>query len=184
MSTRTDELGGEHFYRSAADARAALEELFRTFFDRSLAHMDAETDTRESPAPGLAAAVTPGLGKTSTLLRLLAEVAPAFLREGHVAVYVPTHDLADRAYADFARRAPEVPAQVIRGRDGTHPVTGGRMCERPDVAKRVAPVVPSVTRAICEGRRGRRAPCAVACPYLEQRPAQHSVLFLAHAYLA
>lgn len=184
MSKGLDELGGAHVYDSAADARDALDRLFRTFFDRSLAYMDAGTDTGESPAPGLAAAVTPGLGKTSTMLRLLAEVAPAVLREGHIAVYVPTHDLADRAHAEFTRRAPWVPAQVIRGRDAAHPVTGVRMCERPEVARRVAPIVPSVTQAICEGRPGRRAPCAVACPYLEQRPAQHSVLFLAHAYLA
>jgi len=122
MSTRMDDLGGEHFYRSAVDARAALEELFRTFFDRSLAHMDAETDTRDSPAPGLAAAVTPGLGKTSTVLRLLAEVAPAFLREGHVAVYVPTHDLADRAFADFARRAPEVTDTCFSGVESTREI--------------------------------------------------------------
>ena len=174
-----DTFDPDRVYKHAEDARADLTRLLRSFFESSQAHVAGGGRV----APALAAAVTPGLGKTGTTLRLLAEFAPAFLSEGHVAVYVPTLDLADRAYADFVCLAPDVPARVLRGRDAGHPLTGVRMCERPEIARRIAPVVPSITGAICERARGRRAPCAVACPYLEQRPDTHSVLFLAHSYL-
>ena len=179
MNHLRDDTESDLHFTDVAKARAELSRLLRDFLDTSLAWRAREGGV----APALAAAVTPGLGKTSTMLRLLADVAPAFLREGHVAVYVPTLDLADRAYADFSRLAPGVPARVLRGRDSTHPSTGVRMCERPEIARRIAPVVRSVTQTICEPAEGRRAPCAIACPYLDQRPDEPCVLFLAHSYL-
>ncbi|MGC9419820.1 MAG: hypothetical protein ACP5EN_12690 [Rhodovulum sp.] len=160
------------------DLRTAMDEAF----DRSVRYHDNPV----APAPAFAFKVSPGLGKTSTALRLLGQHAAALLEHGHVAVYVPTLDLADRASEDFRLVAPTVPCEVIRGRDAMNPETGVKMCCRSDLVRRISGLVPSITRAVCEGRHEGevvKAPCARGCPYLAQRNHRHRVLFTAHAYL-
>ena len=65
----------------------------------------------------LALKVTAGLGKTATALRVIARYGEALLARGHVLIYVPTLDLAERAHADFQILAPGLPSRVVRGRD-------------------------------------------------------------------
>jgi len=133
--------------------------------------------------PGLAFRVPTGLGKTSTALRLVAKHAPALLKHGHVVFYLPTLALAEQGAADFRRIAPRIRAQVVRGRDAETP-KGVKMCIRADVAGRIAPLVRSVSVALCEDpETGKKAACAVGCPYLAQRRWGPRVLFTSHAYL-
>lgn len=165
-----------------SEARALLEQEIESF-GRAAAEGTAAPDV------ALAMKVTAGLGKTATALRVIARYGDALLGRGHVMIYVPTLDLAERARADFGKLAPGLPSPVIRGRSALRP--GDRkktMCERAELAKEISGFVPSVTQALCRGQDPDgnfvQSTCASECPYLEQKdvPSPHVVL-LPHAYL-
>jgi len=144
--------------------------------------------TGESDA-ALAMRVTAGLGKTATALRVISRYGQGLLARGHVLIYVPTLDLAERAHADFCALAPGLPSRVIRGRDAFRPdERAKKMCDRADIARKISGFVPSVTQALCRGQDPNGAfihsPCALKCPYLEQKDVRGPhVVFLSHAYL-
>jgi len=149
----------------------------------------AVSDATAEPDAALALKVTAGLGKTATTLRVIARYGEALLGQGHVLIYVPTLQLAERACADFRKLAPGLPSRIIRGRAALRPDDHEKqMCERAETAKEIAGFVHSVTQALCRGpdEDGNfvQSPCASGCPYLEQKdiPGPH-VVFLSHTYL-
>ncbi|SDY25897.1 DEAD/DEAH box helicase family protein [Citreimonas salinaria] len=163
-------------------ARALLEQEIESF-------VKAAAEGTAAPDAALAMKVTAGLGKTATALRVIARHGEALLGQGHVLIYVPTLDLAERAYADFRELAPGLPSRVIRGRSALRPGNSKKtMCERANLAKEISGFVPSITQALCRGQDPDgnfvQSACASGCPYLEQKdvPGPH-VVFLAHAYL-
>jgi hypothetical protein len=187
MKQETTSTGARHVprWQSPDDARAKLEQIIENFIGGAA----CSADKCEHSSEALALKVTAGLGKTATALRKIAEHGPALLAQGHVLVYTPTLDLAERAHRDFLALAPDLPSRVIRGRDALRPESQTtRMCERADLAKQIAGFVPSVTHALCRAidAEGKfvQASCASACPYLAQKDIDGPhVLFLAHAYL-
>ncbi|WP_299362702.1 DEAD/DEAH box helicase family protein [uncultured Paracoccus sp.] len=149
----------------------------------------AAAEASAEPGAALALKVTAGLGKTATALRVVARYGEALLSRGHVLIYVPTIELAERAFDDFRTLAPGLPSRVIRGRDAPRPDERQKtMCERAEIAKKISGYVASVTEALCRGQDKNgdfvRSPCASGCPYLQQKdvPGPH-VVFLSHAYL-
>lgn len=163
-------------------ARDRLEQEIDSF-------VKAAAEGTAAPDAALAMKVTAGLGKTATALRVIARYGEALLGRGHVMIYVPTLDLAERAYDNFRKLAPGLPSRVIRGRSALRPDDRKKtMCERADLAKEISGFVPSVTQALCRGLDSDgnfvQSACASECPYLEQKdvPGPH-VVFLAHAYL-
>ena len=166
-----------------AEARRRLEEIIESF-------VCAAGDATAAPNAALALRVTAGLGKTATTLRVIAQHGEALLSQGHVLVYVPTLELAERAWEEFRTLAPELPSRVIRGRDAQRPDDSKKkMCERADMAKAIAGFVPSITKALCRAKDQDgvlvQSPCAPECPYLEQKDTSGPhVAFLSHAYLA
>lgn len=170
-------------WSTPARARAQLDEVIGRF-------VKAAAEGTAEPDAALALRVTAGLGKTATALRVIARYGAELLARGHVLIYVPTLDLAERAHADFHALAPGLPSRVLRGRDAPRPGSlGEKMCARADIARRISGLVPSVTRALCRGLDLNGAfvqsPCAAGCPYLAQQNATGpQVVFLSHAYLA
>lgn len=169
-------------WSTPSDARRQIDQEI----DRFIREAAAAT---AGPDAALALKVTAGLGKTATALRVIARHGKALLGRGHVLIYVPTLELAERAYDEFRSLAPGLPARVIRGRDARRPDDGEKtMCERSKLAKEISGFVPSVTQALCRGfdpdGNYVQSPCASGCPYLMQKdiPGPH-VVFLSHAYL-
>ena len=168
-----------------ADARAKLSEIIGGFVEAST----SRRETSEEDCAVLALKVTAGLGKTATTLRMIARHGEALLARGHVLVYVPTLDLAERAHSEFVRLAPDVPSRVIRGREALRPDDRSKqMCENSDLAKMISGFVTSVTQALCRGMDAEgsfvQSSCATGCPYLEQKDVVGPhVVFLSHAYL-
>jgi len=149
----------------------------------------AAADTTAEPDAALALKVTAGLGKTATALRVIARYGEALLARGHVLIYLPTLDLAERAHADFRTLAPDLPSRIIRGRDAPRPDDReNKMCERAEIAKKISGLVDSVTQALCRGQDPDgnfvQSTCAPGCPYLQQKDMRGAhVVFLSHAYL-
>jgi hypothetical protein len=164
------------------EARKQLEEAIDNF-------VNAAAEATAAPEAALALKVTAGLGKTSTALRIVARYGNALLAHGHVLIYLPTLDLAERAHADFQALAPRLPSRVIRGRDALRPdERKKKMCERSDIAKKISGIVPSVTQALCRAQDPNgdfvQSPCASGCPYLQQKDVSGAhVVFMSHAYL-
>ncbi|SMX35272.1 hypothetical protein [Actibacterium lipolyticum] len=170
-------------WREPEDARRELYERLEAFI-RAAAAGDIN-DGEDFPA--LTLKVSAGVGKTSTALRLLARHGRALLARGHIMVYVPTLELAERAAADLQELDSDLPISIIRGRLASNPDSGKQMCERPDLVEAVTNLVPSVTQALCRVERGGElveAPCASECPYLLQKDAVGAKIhFLSHSYL-
>lgn len=165
-----------------AEARKRLDQEIDRF-------VSAAAAATAEPDVALALRVTAGLGKTATALRVIARHGQALLARGHVLVYVPTLDLAERAFEEFRTLAPGLPSRVIQGRDARRPDDPKKtMCERAKLAKEISGFVPSVTQALCRGQDPDghfvQSPCASGCPYLAQKdiPGPH-IVFLSHAYL-
>lgn len=169
-------------WSTPAEARAQLNEEIDRF-------VKAAAEATGQPDAALALKVTAGLGKTATALRIIARYGAALLAHGHVLIYVPTLDLAERAHADFRVFAPGLPARVLRGRDALRPDNHDeKMCARADIARKISGLVPSVTQALCRGLDPNgdfvQSPCAKGCPYLAQKDVTGAyVVFLSHAYL-
>ncbi len=165
-----------------AEARDQLDEEIHRF-------VGAAAQASVEPDAALALKVTAGLGKTATALRVIARYGEMLLSRGHVLIYVPTLELAERALAEFRTLAPGLPSRVIRGREALRPDDRKhKMCERAELANAISGFVPSVTQALCRGHDPDgnfvHSPCASGCPYLQQKdiPGPH-VVFLSHAYL-
>ncbi|MGK7653213.1 hypothetical protein ACSQ76_12585 [Roseovarius sp. B08] len=178
-------MGNVPLWHTAAHAREKLDQIIGGFVDAAT----SGSNTSDEGCAVLALKVTAGLGKTATTLRMIARHGEALLARGHVLVYVPTLDLAERAHSEFLRLAPNVPSRVIRGREALRPDDGSRqMCENSDLAKKISGFVTSVTQALCRGMDAEgnfvQSSCATGCPYLEQKDvAGPHVVFLSHAYL-
>lgn len=170
-------------WRTPEDARRELYGRMEAFI-RAAAEGDI---TEGEDCPALTLKVSAGVGKTSTALRLLAQHGRALLERGHVLVYVPTLDLAERAAADLQELDSGLPIAVIRGRLALNPESGKPMCERSDLVETVTNLVPSVTQALCRVEKAGEmivAPCARGCPYLAQKDAVGArIHFLSHSYL-
>jgi len=169
-------------------ARRMVAEKIGEFMEMAAAH----ELTEGIEAPALAMRITAGVGKTSAALSELARRADALLGRGHVLVYMPTLELAERAAADFGRIAPSVPCRIIRGRQALDPDSKNspreQMCARYDVVEQITGLVPSVTEAMCRAKNSdgivTKAGCAEGCPYLRQLDVTGAhVTFLSHAYL-
>jgi hypothetical protein len=169
-------------WSTPAEARAQLDHEIDRF-------VKAAAKATGEPDAALAMKVTAGLGKTATTLRVIARYGKELLAHGHVLIYVPTLDLAERAHADFRALAPGLRSRVIRGRDAQRPGDSEKkMCERAEIAKEISGFVPSVTQALCRGLDPDgnfvQSPCASGCPYLEQKDVQGThITFMSHAYL-
>jgi hypothetical protein len=137
----------------------------------------------------LAMRVTAGAGKSRSTLKAIARNSVELLSRGHVLIYVPSLDLAERACDDFRAIAPGTPCAVVRGREAPRPDAPKRkMCERIGLVNEVSGLVPSITTALCRKvtRDGVKieAKCAAHCPYLAQYDENGAkVYFLAHNYL-
>ena len=167
------------FNLDAAAARAELDRQIREFIADAVRHMPGGDEH-----PALALRVSPGLGKTYTALRIIAERGCELLARGNILIYVPTLELAEEAHSAFLRVAPHLPSAVIRGRSAERPDGSGPMCERHELASKLAGLVPFLSQALCADMDGNTAPCADGCPYLAQRQVPRArVLFLSHAYL-
>ncbi|MGC0222228.1 hypothetical protein [Pseudooceanicola nitratireducens] len=172
-------------WRSPSEARDQLNQVIEAFVG------GAATGT-SAPEAALALKVSAGLGKTSTTLRVIARHGKALLDRGHVLVYVPTLELAERAHHDFTKISPHLPSRVIRGRSASRPGPdhiGKPMCEKFELARKISGFVPSVTQALCRGTDPEgnfiQADCASGCPYLAQKDTcGPHVVFLSHAYLS
>lgn len=177
--TNTDK--GRPRWREAKEGRAELAASIDAFVSRA---------SSEGAAPeALAMRVTAGAGKTRSTLESIARQANELLARGHVLIYVPTLDLAERACNDFRTIAPAVPCAVVRGREAPRPnMPDQTMCKRTDLVRKISGLVPSITAALCrrttiDGKE-IEADCAAACPYLAQHDAFGAkVYFLAHSYL-
>ncbi|MAM60459.1 hypothetical protein [Maritimibacter sp. UBA3975] len=165
-------------------ARAKISKTIDDFLVEAVNFLPSD----ELPAPALAMQVTAGLGKTSGMLAAIANRADALLGRGHVLIYAPTLELAERAFHDFRRLNHNAPARVIRGRQAINPETLNPMCEKHELASQISGFVPSVTQSLCRSVKEDgtfvRAKCATKCPYLEQKDRRGAhVVFLSHAYL-
>ncbi|MCZ4262229.1 DEAD/DEAH box helicase family protein [Limimaricola sp. G21655-S1] len=170
------------FWSEPSDARDQLRQKIEEF-------VQGAAEKKVEPNAALALKVTAGLGKTATMLRMIARHGEALLARGHVMIFVPTLELAERAHEEFQALAPSCPSRVIRGREAAHPDDRNRqMCERAELAKSIASFVPSVTKALCRSYDSNgyfvASACAEGCPYLGQKDTSGPhVVFLSHAYL-
>jgi hypothetical protein len=121
---------------------------------------------RKAPAPvhGIGAMV--GLGKTTVVLRKLAEGA----RGRTVHAYVPTLALAEEIAAEACRVG--LPADVLRGR-GAPGGDGDPLCRKHDVAEALARARMEVWGSLCERRNEQgevveRCKHFRTCPYVRQ----------------
>jgi hypothetical protein len=170
-------------WRTADEGRRELASLVAAFVAAAADRHD------DNPPDTLALRVTAGAGKTAAVLRAVGDNAAELLGRGNVLIYLPTLDLAERADSDFRKIAPGVPSIVVRGRRALRPdAPDVHMCQRQDLVRKVAGIMPSVTEALCRrmGPDGtfQQAPCAAGCRYLAQREfIGGRVVFLTHAYL-
>lgn len=169
---------------SLDDARSAVDAALREF----LSGIDQEDS--DTPPPALALRATVGVGKSHILRMLLAEFAPALLERGSILIFVPTHKLAEEAEEEFRKLGASILSMVLRGRSAVNPATDTPMCQKSDLARRIAELGGSVSTALCQARRpgtGKlvQAACRKGCAWYAQLPAkgEHKIVFLPHAYL-
>lgn len=120
------------------------------------------------PAPVLAIAASPGVGKSRITRRQLAQLDLTGL-PGDVVYYAPTLELAREAAEDAQTRG--MGGHITRGRSAPNPETGEPMCARSAEAERVAKAGHDVRFTLCErnGEEGReRCPHFSGCAYLRQ----------------
>jgi len=188
MLDNKTELHPEHSHETwlgLQPARHKLKEHISQFLTSNVGWKKID-DSEHPPVLGLK--VSAGLGKTRTALECIAQHGHDFLENGHILFYVPTLDLAVEAERTFKDLKSDHPSFVMRGRSALNPETRAPMCERADLAKKVAKSAKSVTRAICreDNPNGEsfEAACAKGCPYLAQEKTEKNhVVFLAHSYL-
>ena len=153
---------------------------------RSKGNSDSEAEPLE-PAPVLAIAASPGVGKSRITRRQLAQLDLTGL-PGDVVYYAPTLKLAQEAAEDAQTRG--MGGHITRGRSAPNPETGEPMCARSAEAERVAKAGHDVRFTLCErnGEEGReRCPHFSGCAYLRQWAElgkAPTVRYEASAYLA
>jgi hypothetical protein len=156
-------------------AASRLDEAVGDWFRASLGH----TMEPGQPAPVRGIKAPAGLGKTRSVLSVLAEHPAAV-----VDYYVPSHRLADELAGDA--RALGIEATVIRGRE--HPDAAGQpLCRKADVAGPLARVGLNVWEAVCERKHedGRIERCCWfdGCAYVVQFKAPGRLRVMAHEYM-
>ena len=168
---------------SPAEAAGALDAALRAFVTEGLEYLPEPG--RPVPHHGIKAVA--GLGKTSQLLRILAEVAA-----GHTVWYVvPTHALGEEVAEQS--RALGMPSIVIKGR--SRPDGSGdpdrHMCRKSDVAEAVAGAGLDVWRTMCEDKQLKHAhgvpyQCEYfsKCRYVKQfADTDGKIVIMSHNYL-
>jgi hypothetical protein len=166
------------------EARGAVDKALHEFW-LGLATGDGEPTA-------LALRVTVGVGKSMSLRSFLAGTALLILQRGHILVYVPTHALAEEAEAAFRSLETGIPSMVLRGRGAINPVSGARMCVKPEIADAVAKIAPrGVASALCESQAHqgpeprRQSVCRDGCAWFEQLPGdERRIIFLPQSYLS
>jgi len=145
-------------------------------------------DLQDGAPPVMALAATPGAGKTGAALRELAAADLSGL-PGDVVFHSPTLALAEQAALNYEEITGN-PAHVTRGRSATLPGTDDRMCQRHELAERVARAGLNVKATLCEAvdefGYKRKCPYYAGCVYLEQwetLPQNNVTRFEASAYL-
>lgn len=167
---------------TADEASAALDTAIRAFVNEALEYLPEPG--KPTPHHGIKAVA--GLGKTSRVLRILAEIATGRT----VWYFVPTHDLA--AEVAEQARALGIPAVVLKGRsraDGSGE-EGAKMCRKHDVAEAVAAAGLEVWRSLCEDKNligsGLEHQCEHFrhCRYVRQfNGIEGKLVILSHDYL-
>jgi hypothetical protein len=149
---------------------------------------DYVIDAAMADPPVMALAATPGAGKTGAALRELAAADLSGL-PGDVVFHSPTLALAEQAARNYEEITRE-PAHVTRGRSASLPATDGRMCQRHELAERVAHAGLNVKATLCEAvdefGYKRKCPYYAGCAYLgqwETLPENNVTRFEASAYL-
>jgi len=153
-------------FQDIQTARDHIGDTLRGFVKRAQEYDDLEGGT----PPVMALAATPGAGKTGAALRELAGADLSRL-PGDVVFHSPTLALAEQAARDYEEISGK-PAHVTRGRSAKIPGTENRMCQRYDLAERVARAGLIVKATLCEATdslgRKHRCPHFRGCTYLEQ----------------
>ena len=139
-------------------------------------------------SPVMALAATPGAGKTGAALEVLSS-ADLSKQPGDVVFHSPTLALAEQAARDFEEIS-GTPAHVTRGRSARIPGGDGRMCQRHELAERVAraglKIKPTLCKVTDDQETERKCPYYHGCAYLEQweaLPKSPVTRFEASAYL-
>ncbi len=165
-------------------ARDSIKGTLSAFVARALDFDDLGDDT----PPVMALAATPGAGKTGAALRELAAADLSRL-PGDVVFHSPTLALAEQAARDFEEIS-GTPAHVTRGRSAPLPGSDARMCQRHELAERVARAGLTVKATLCEATDDlgtkRQCPHFQSCAYLKQwetLPETPVTRFEASAYL-
>jgi len=165
-------------------ARNQIAARLQDFVARAL-----EYDDRDDGAPPvMALAATPGAGKTGAALTVLASADLSKLA-GDGVFYSPTLALAEQAARDYEEIS-GTPAHVTRGRSAKIPGSDNRMCQRHELAERVARAGLIVKATLCEAidsdGNQRKCPHYAECAYLRQwenLPEKPVTRFEASAYL-
>jgi hypothetical protein len=165
-------------------ARDHIGSTLQGFVEKALQYDDLE----DGAPPVMALAATPGAGKTGAALRELAAADLSRL-PGDVVFHSPTLALAEQAARDYEEITGKY-AHVTRGRSATLPGTNGRMCQRHELAERVARAGLIVKATLCEAidefGYKRKCPHHAGCTYLgqwEALPETPVTRFEASAYL-
>lgn len=171
-------------FQDVTEARGIIRDTLAAFIDKALAY-DNENDL----PPIMALAATPGAGKTGAALK---ELGKANLNRlpGDVVFHSPTLALAEQAARDFEEITGQA-GHVTRGRSAKQPGADKPMCDRAELAERVARAGLIVKSTLCESEDANgnkyRCPYFQGCAYLRQwesLPSKPVVRFEATAYLS
>lgn len=134
--------------------------------------------------PAIAALVTTGVGKSTSALKAvkdLAEMLPLIGATGPIVLAVPRHDLADDFKA--ALQTAGCTAEVYKGRDQEDPLNPGHhMCLRHAEAREVERAGCSVTETLCT-QGGVDCPFKEVCGTQRQKATRSQVWIVPHAVL-
>ncbi len=163
-------------FASIDEVGRTIDQTVFTILADAAAH-DPEGDER---APALALAPSPGSGKTTRTQAILAK-RPSDLIRGDVLFVSPTSDLSTEAF-DRASRLDRngTLATQIRGRSSSNPEQPeARMCQKWELAEKVARAGLKVGETLCQMTEGKGADAIVRrCPLFESCAYQRQSLEL------
>lgn len=175
-------------FLSPDEARERIRAAVRGFLDGDVVAWAVAG--KPEPAPALAIAGSPGTGKSTIAREVLAGFDLTQLGKGDAVYFAPTLALADAAAAHA--KALRTGSHVTRGRSATNPETGAKMCQRSELAEKVAKAGLHVQPTLCARKNDNGD--KVFCPYFEGCAYQNQWISLAenapelrlesHAYLS
>ena len=139
---------------------ADLSHTMREILEQGLAHIDAFDPDSGEPAPAFICKASPGAGKSRGMRDL---VATTHQFAGDQLWIAPTLDLTDEAVAHS--RSIGVEAFGFRGRSAVNPQTGTPMCDKAELADKVARLGLPVSETLC--RRKEKNGNTVFCPHYQ-----------------